>query len=64
MRILRILQSQSLPCGCFVGVYETYEGRTVAIVEESGTGCPNPAHRQGRSVQSAGEVVLREAASQ
>ncbi len=47
MRILRILQSQSLPCRCFVGVYETYDGQTVRIIEESGKGCKEALHRPG-----------------
>jgi hypothetical protein len=47
MRILRILQSQSLPCRCFVGVYETYDGQTVRIIEESGKGCSEALHRPG-----------------
>jgi hypothetical protein len=47
MRILRILQSQSLPCRCFVGVYETYDGQTVRIIEEQGRGCREASHRPG-----------------
>ncbi len=47
MRILRVVRSLLLPCGCFVGAYETYEGRTVRIVEEPGSGCPEPNHRAG-----------------
>ena len=48
MRILRGLGSRSLACGCFVGVYETYSGRTVEIVEERGPRCPDAAHEEGR----------------
>jgi hypothetical protein len=47
MRILRILQGQSLSCRCFVGVYETYDGQTVRIIEESGKGCKEASHRPG-----------------
>jgi hypothetical protein len=47
MRILRILQSQSLPCRCFVGVYETYDGQTVRIIEELGKGCKEALHQPG-----------------
>ncbi len=47
-RILRGLGSRSLTCGCFVGVYETYDGETVEIVEERGPHCDVPGHREGR----------------
>jgi len=47
MRILRGLTSASLACGCFVGVYETYDGRTIGIIDERGPGCADPTHREG-----------------
>ena len=47
-RILRGLGGRSLTCGCFVGVYETYDGETVEIVEERGPRCDVPAHQEGR----------------
>ena len=50
MRILRVLQSQSLSCGCFVGVYETYEGKTVTIVDEPGAGCREDGHKAGQAM--------------
>jgi hypothetical protein len=50
MRILRGLGSRSLGCGCFVGVYETYDGRTVGIVDARGPACANPAHREGTTI--------------
>ncbi len=50
MRILRVLQSQSLSCGCFVGVYETYGGPAVTIVEETGRECRD--HQQGDEIPS------------
>jgi hypothetical protein len=45
MRILRGLDSRALPCGCLVGVYETYESQTVAIFDAKGSNCTNRAHR-------------------
>lgn len=42
MRILRRLRSRALPCGCLVGVYETYADQTVAIVDAKG---PDREHR-------------------
>ena len=50
MRILRGLSSKSLPCGCLAGVYETYDGEVVAIVDAKGTGCPNRSHNNGKIV--------------
>jgi len=50
MRILRGLSSKSLPCGCLAGVYETYDGQVVAIVDAKGTGCPNRSHINGKII--------------
>ena len=53
MRILRGLSSKWLPCECLVGVYETYDGLVVTIVDAKGTGCTDASHRNG-------QVVLRD----
>jgi hypothetical protein len=50
MRILRGLSSKWLRCECLVGVYETYDGSVVAIVDAKGTGCTEPSHRDGQIV--------------
>jgi hypothetical protein len=50
MRILRGLSSKWLPCECLVGVYETYDGAVVTIVDAKGTGCADPSHRNGQIV--------------
>jgi hypothetical protein len=50
MAILRGVSSRHLPCGCLVGVYETYEGEIVAIIDAPGRACVDPAHREGNSV--------------
>jgi len=50
MRILRGLSSKSLPCGCLAGVYETYDGHVVAILDAKSTGCPNLSHSNGKLV--------------
>jgi hypothetical protein len=50
MRILRGLSSRFLPCGCFAGVYETYDGQTVAIVDVVGATCADPSHKKGNVV--------------
>lgn len=48
MRILRGLSSESLPCGCVAGVYETYGGPIVTIIDAKGTWCSNSSHRDGK----------------
>ena len=53
MRILRGLGSASLGCGCFVGVYETYDGRTIGIIDERGPSCPDPTHHEGMRLHGA-----------
>jgi len=50
MRILRGLSSKWLACECLVGIYETYEGLVVTIVDAKGTGCADTSHRTGRIV--------------
>jgi len=48
MRILRGLGSRSLRCECFVGVYETYDGDTIEIIEERGRRCGDRSHKAGK----------------
>jgi hypothetical protein len=50
MRILRGLSSECLPCGCLAGVYETYSGLIVTIVDAKGTGCENSSHHNGNVI--------------
>jgi hypothetical protein len=45
--ILRGLTSRHLPCGCVVGVYETYDGRVVSIVDVRGEQCEDTRHEPG-----------------
>jgi hypothetical protein len=47
MRLLRGLGSQLLPCGCLAGVYETYHGATVSIIDARTDQCAEEAHRVG-----------------
>ena len=44
MRLLRGLSGRVLPCGCLVGVYETYSGAVVATVDARGPACPREDH--------------------
>ena len=50
MRILRGLGSRVLTCGCIAGVYETYDGETVAILDARDTTCADSAHEQGKQL--------------
>jgi hypothetical protein len=54
MRILRVLGSRRLLCGCLVGVYETYSGFVVEIVDATGTACQDDRHGEGALVRSHG----------
>jgi hypothetical protein len=53
MRILRVVGSGLLPCGCFVGLYETYSGPTVQIIEERGVSCRERDHEPGAQIAPA-----------
>jgi hypothetical protein len=50
MRILRGLTSRLLPCGCIAGIYETYDGQVVALLDERQASCGNRAHRTGTQI--------------
>jgi hypothetical protein len=50
MRLLRGLGSQLLPCGCLAGVYETYAGTTVSIIDARADRCPIERHVLGSTV--------------
>ena len=47
MRILRGLSSRLLACGCLAGVYETYEGSVVTVLDSRGPICAHVAHTRG-----------------
>ena len=49
-RIRRGLSSRHLPCGCLVGIYETYNDETVAVVDVRGVNCSDPAHSDGNTI--------------
>jgi hypothetical protein len=65
MRVLKVLTSNKLPCGCLAGVYELYSGEVIGIVDAPDGACL--AHRIGqpleevpRSSGAAGEYDARE----
>lgn len=57
MRILRGLSSKYLTCGCLAGVYETYDGLVVVIVDAKGTGCAIASHREGKCLPADGLAI-------
>ena len=50
MRILKGLRSAVLPCGCVAGVYETYDGKIVTLIDTPNASCADPAHKDGSEV--------------
>jgi hypothetical protein len=50
MRILRGLSSRFLPCGCLAGVYETYGGEIVTIIDAKSAACAEMTHEVGKPV--------------
>jgi len=50
MRILRGLSSRFLPCGCLVGVYETYDSEIVSILDARSSSCSETGHQVGKVV--------------
>ncbi|HEY2431870.1 MAG TPA: hypothetical protein VGI12_04280 [Vicinamibacterales bacterium] len=56
MRILRGLTSRILPCGCAAGVYETYDGIVVTLIDERQTACAEPSHLEGEAIPEGAGV--------
>jgi hypothetical protein len=50
MRILKGLSSRFLACGCLAGVYETYEGEIVTILDVKAEACIDVRHEEGKPV--------------
>jgi len=62
MRILRLLSSRPLPCGCVAGIYETYDGPITWIVDARGDECHDARHRPGatlKDAERADQVAIR-----
>ena len=47
MRILRVVGSRTLPCGCLTGLYETYAGGCVELLDHVSERCGVTKHREG-----------------
>ena len=65
LRILRGLGSRTLPCGCLVGLYETYATRTVAVIDAKGGYCTVNTHRvdAGIDVEAMASIERAQAPS-
>jgi hypothetical protein len=50
MRILRGLTSRLLACGCIAGVYETYDGAIVTLLDDRNEQCGDPSHVAGEPI--------------
>jgi hypothetical protein len=51
-RILRGLTGRRLDCGCVLGVYETYDGRVVTVLDERSGGCHRPHDNEATPADS------------
>jgi len=61
MRILRLLSNRLLPCGCRLGIYETYVGPLVQIVDARAANCSDFTHRPGTRLDPAGRPEAAQA---
>jgi hypothetical protein len=61
MRILRGLSSRLLPCGCLAGLYETYDGAVVTLLDNRTPECRIASHVAGNEVP---ELAVRTPASE
>jgi hypothetical protein len=59
MRIRQALNSYTRPCGCLVGVYETYAGEVIEILDAPGEGCADASHREGTILAKAQMPMVR-----
>ena len=50
MRILRGLTSRLLPCGCIAGIYETYDGTVVTLLDDRSPSCRDTSHVAGNTI--------------
>ncbi len=55
MRILKALGSNAQPCGCLIGIYETYGGHVVRLVDSTGESCAR--HRLDQQIEP-GEMAI------
>ena len=58
MRILRGLRSTLLPCGCLAGVYETYDGKVVTLIDTAAASCADGAHKDGQPIPAIDRTAV------
>ena len=63
MQILRGLSSKILPCRCLVGIYETYDGEVVGILDAKSGACGVAAHENGKQIPDSLPAESHAAAS-
>jgi hypothetical protein len=52
-RILRGLSSRVLPCGCLLGIYETYEGAVIGLIDLKSARCEDQSHDGGNVIPAS-----------
>ena len=57
MRILRGLTSRVLPCGCVAGIYETYDGTVITLLDERQSTCQIDTHENGNRIPEVERAV-------
>jgi hypothetical protein len=57
-RILRVLTGRVLVCGCLVGVYETYDGAIVHVLDARSERCTDARHLAGTAVDAGSGGAL------
>jgi len=43
-----------LPCGCLLGIYETYEGSVIGLVDLKSARCADQTHDGGTIIPASG----------
>jgi hypothetical protein len=61
VRILRGLAGRRLECGCLTGVYETYSGEVVEMIDWHADACRQSSHIEGGTIPGLSAVVVPEA---
>jgi hypothetical protein len=64
MRILKGLSSRLLPCGCIAGIYETYDGDVVTILDDRAASCRDASHTNGNVLPDLWPSATSERASE
>ena len=49
--IRALVGGRVLPCGCLVGIYDTWKGETVTIVDSRGEQCGHIDHRDNAVIK-------------